>query len=146
MRDFIILLFFSLCSTGLFASDRLTPVLKSVESDCAIGFFLTSPMRGYDLNIQSVSKDGFGRSYKLFFGYGDDLPKGASVFFNLKGLYLLPGRYYIYLSRFGVSGYAEFDFYRQGLVTVVDLYDFEPNYNRNDPSSKYTRKISTCRF
>jgi len=120
--------------------------LKPVESDCAIGFILTSPMRGYDLNIQSVSKDGFGRSYKLFIGHNDELPKGASVFFNLKGLHLSSGRYFVYFSKFGISYYAEFAFYRQGKATVIDLYDFEPNDNPNDPRSKYTKKIATCRF
>ncbi len=103
-------------------------------------------MRGYDLNIQSISKDGFGHSYKLFIGYNDELPKGGSVFFNLKGLHLSSGRYFVDFSKFGVSGHAEFAFYRQGKATIIDMYDFEPNYNRNDPRSKYTKKIATCRF
>lgn len=142
----LLILFFILYFGCLHASARLVPTLKTVESDCAIGFILTSPMRGYDLNIQSVSKDGFGRSYKLFIGNDDELPKGASVFFKLKELHLSSGRYFVYFSKFGISYYAEFAFYRQGKATVVDLYDFEPNYNRNDPRSKYTKKIATCSF
>lgn len=142
----LLLLFFILYFGCLHASTRQVPILKPVESDCAIGFILTSPMRGYDFNIQSVSKDGFGRSYKLFIGYNDELPKGASVFFNLKGLHLSRGRYFVYFSKFGISYFAEFEFYKQGKATVIDLYDFEPNYNRNDPRSKYTKKIATCSF
>jgi len=142
----LLLLFFILYFGCSHASTKLVPILKPVESDCAIGFILTSPMRGYDLNIQSISKDGFGHSYKLFIGYNDELPKGGSVFFNLKGLHLSSGRYFVDFSKFGVSGHAEFAFYRQGKATIIDMYDFEPNYNRNDPRSKYTKKIATCRF
>ncbi|MDC7716715.1 hypothetical protein PQU95_05735 [Vogesella sp. DC21W] len=142
----LLILFFILYFGCLHASTRQVPILKPVESDCAIGFILTSPMHGYDLNIQSVSKDGFGRSYKLFIGHGDELPKGASVFFNLKGLHLSSGRYFVYFSKFGISYYSQFESYKQGKATVIDLYDFEPNDNPNDPRSKYTKKIATCRF
>jgi hypothetical protein len=139
MAFFLLLAF----SVNGYAVNILKPIVKSAANDCEVGFSLTKPMHGYLLSLESASKDGFGLRYKLSFSHDDDFPKGTALLFKLKGLYLAYGRYAMTLSKFGVSGYMEFNFYRQGSMGVVDVFDFQPG---SSGYGDFSKKIATCKF
>ncbi len=143
MKNVMALFLFFAFSVNCYAKHILKPIIKPAANDCEVGFFLTAPMRGYLLSLESASKDGFGLRYKLSFSHDEDLPKGTELLFKLKGLYLAYGRYAMTLSKFGVSGYVEFNFYRQGSIGVVDVFDFQPG---SSGYGDFSKKIATCKF